>query len=451
MGLPVLALSDFGVSEEMINTVFADSGCIGTLADLAAGRLVTADPAWTAANYFHPAADNTWLAADRRPAGRPRGRYPAGAASGQWLPLVASAPSAPAGGAADPCNSRGGAGSSRGGRASLEHQVAQLAYGPRTARPAQHQPRRLPDLRMGIGHRHRPAHQPHRTQVVDVVAEVGGAGRVDPLPLAASRGPPRPSPRCRAAPRRRASPPGPATTRLVSFDRIRIGTPALRSRSMPSPSDRLTRTDSMPSSLTTAVSSVCTPSKSVITTSTSSADPGVERGGQGAGQHQVVVVVDLDRAQLGHRDDLRAPEEAVPGLPEPGHRHHVEGAGLPVVRLPVLAAGPVGGVVVDSGGLAVGAGSPEELIRRHRREDRVGLAAGHPADGLVEVGRVDEAGWCTGRRRPPRGRRRPRRACPARAAAQTPSWPCRRRCRPAGRRPHRPPPARPRRSRHRRC
>ena len=38
----------------------------------------------------------------RRPAGRPRGRCPAGAASGQWLPLVASAPSAPAGGAADP-------------------------------------------------------------------------------------------------------------------------------------------------------------------------------------------------------------------------------------------------------------------------------------------------------------------------------------------------------------
>jgi hypothetical protein len=61
MGLPVLTLSDFGVSEEMINTVFAGSGCLGTLADLATGRLTTADPAWTAANYFHPPADNTWL------------------------------------------------------------------------------------------------------------------------------------------------------------------------------------------------------------------------------------------------------------------------------------------------------------------------------------------------------------------------------------------------------
>ena len=61
LGLPVLTLSDFGVSEEMINTVFAGSGCLGTLADLATGRPATADPAWTAANYFHPSADNTWL------------------------------------------------------------------------------------------------------------------------------------------------------------------------------------------------------------------------------------------------------------------------------------------------------------------------------------------------------------------------------------------------------
>jgi hypothetical protein len=78
VGLPVLALSDFGVSEEMINTVFADSGCIGTLADLAAGRLVAADPAWTAANYFHPPADNTWLTViEERLAARAAGTLPA--------------------------------------------------------------------------------------------------------------------------------------------------------------------------------------------------------------------------------------------------------------------------------------------------------------------------------------------------------------------------------------
>jgi hypothetical protein len=58
---PVLALRDFGVSPEMINTVFEGSGCLGTLADLTAGRLYAADTAWMAANYFHPADQNTWL------------------------------------------------------------------------------------------------------------------------------------------------------------------------------------------------------------------------------------------------------------------------------------------------------------------------------------------------------------------------------------------------------
>ena len=100
LGLPVLTLSDFGVSEEMINTVFAGSGCLGTLADLAAGRPATADPAWTAANYFHPPADNTWLDEISDRVAARGGRRPAGAASGQRLPLVASASSAPAGRAA---------------------------------------------------------------------------------------------------------------------------------------------------------------------------------------------------------------------------------------------------------------------------------------------------------------------------------------------------------------
>ncbi len=77
LGLPVLTLSDFGVSERMINVVFADSGCLGTLDDLAAGRLATADPAWISANYFHPATDNTWLAQlDDQLAARAAGTLP---------------------------------------------------------------------------------------------------------------------------------------------------------------------------------------------------------------------------------------------------------------------------------------------------------------------------------------------------------------------------------------
>lgn len=60
-GVPVLVISDFGVSAELINLVFADSGCLGTLDDLRAGQLVHPDPAWSTANYFHPAAENDWL------------------------------------------------------------------------------------------------------------------------------------------------------------------------------------------------------------------------------------------------------------------------------------------------------------------------------------------------------------------------------------------------------
>jgi hypothetical protein len=59
--LPVLVLRDFGISEEMINLVFADSGCLGTLDDVRDGRLGRPEPAWLAANYFHPANDNDWL------------------------------------------------------------------------------------------------------------------------------------------------------------------------------------------------------------------------------------------------------------------------------------------------------------------------------------------------------------------------------------------------------
>jgi hypothetical protein len=61
-GVPVLIVSDFGVSADLINLVFADSGCLGTLEDLRADRFAQPDPAWSTANYFHPAADNDWLA-----------------------------------------------------------------------------------------------------------------------------------------------------------------------------------------------------------------------------------------------------------------------------------------------------------------------------------------------------------------------------------------------------
>jgi len=61
MNRPTLIISDFGVSAEMFNLVYEESGCLGTLDDLRSGRLCQPDPRWLTANYFHPAEENNWL------------------------------------------------------------------------------------------------------------------------------------------------------------------------------------------------------------------------------------------------------------------------------------------------------------------------------------------------------------------------------------------------------
>ena len=58
--LPVLVLSDFGVSAELINLVFEGSGCLGTLDDLRTQRLRHPDPAWLETNYFHRGDAQDW-------------------------------------------------------------------------------------------------------------------------------------------------------------------------------------------------------------------------------------------------------------------------------------------------------------------------------------------------------------------------------------------------------
>ncbi|WP_433425856.1 DUF6716 putative glycosyltransferase [Microtetraspora malaysiensis] len=60
-GVPLLILSDFGVSAEMINLVFEGSGCLGTLDDLAKGEFRVPDGEWCRANYFHDDAESDWL------------------------------------------------------------------------------------------------------------------------------------------------------------------------------------------------------------------------------------------------------------------------------------------------------------------------------------------------------------------------------------------------------
>jgi hypothetical protein len=61
MDRPILIISDFGVSAEMINLVFKGSGCLGTLDDLRSDRFFRPDARWLEANYFHHANQNDWL------------------------------------------------------------------------------------------------------------------------------------------------------------------------------------------------------------------------------------------------------------------------------------------------------------------------------------------------------------------------------------------------------
>lgn len=57
-GVPIMIISDFGVDGGMINTVFSDSGCLGTLADLRDGRFAHPRADWLGENYLHPSVDN---------------------------------------------------------------------------------------------------------------------------------------------------------------------------------------------------------------------------------------------------------------------------------------------------------------------------------------------------------------------------------------------------------
>ncbi|EFQ84220.1 hypothetical protein HMPREF0063_10936 [Aeromicrobium marinum DSM 15272] len=61
MGVPVLALDDFGVDARQINLVFEGSGVLQSGDELVAGRFRTPDPQWLDDNYFHPATAATWL------------------------------------------------------------------------------------------------------------------------------------------------------------------------------------------------------------------------------------------------------------------------------------------------------------------------------------------------------------------------------------------------------
>ncbi len=60
LGRPVLALDDFGVGARLINTVFIDSGLLGSSEDLIAGRFMHPDATWLDENYFHHPSSDDW-------------------------------------------------------------------------------------------------------------------------------------------------------------------------------------------------------------------------------------------------------------------------------------------------------------------------------------------------------------------------------------------------------
>lgn len=59
-GIPVLALDTFGVRKGHLNTVFGDSGLLGTDEDVIARRFRQPREEWLRDNYFHDGADDAW-------------------------------------------------------------------------------------------------------------------------------------------------------------------------------------------------------------------------------------------------------------------------------------------------------------------------------------------------------------------------------------------------------
>ena len=137
---------------------------------------------------------------------------------------------------------------------------------------------------------------------------------------------------------------------------------------------------------------MCTPSKSVTTALAGIADGSSRRWATSGCHGQLLLVVDLDRRALRYLDDADAPEEPVLRLAEALGRESVERAGLEVVRLAILAARAVGGVVVDRSGLAVVTAAPEESIGLVRREDAVETSPLDVRDRLIDALRWDEGG-----------------------------------------------------------
>ncbi len=77
-GVPTVVLTDLGVDDAHLNSVFVGSGLLGSTEDVRHGRFRRVDPAWAHDNYFHGSDHNDWheqvehLLAARADRGLPR-------------------------------------------------------------------------------------------------------------------------------------------------------------------------------------------------------------------------------------------------------------------------------------------------------------------------------------------------------------------------------------------
>jgi hypothetical protein len=77
-GVPTVVLTDLGVDDAHLNSVFVGSGLLGSTDDVRLGRFREVDPAWAHDNYFHGAEEDDWqsqvehLLAERALRGLPR-------------------------------------------------------------------------------------------------------------------------------------------------------------------------------------------------------------------------------------------------------------------------------------------------------------------------------------------------------------------------------------------
>ncbi len=89
-GIPAIAIDAFGVSDGLINPVFAGSGMFGGRNDVVERRFRHPDPAWVDDNYFH--AEDDWVATlESLVAARRRGELPERAAHVQAGGLLRAA------------------------------------------------------------------------------------------------------------------------------------------------------------------------------------------------------------------------------------------------------------------------------------------------------------------------------------------------------------------------